>query len=403
MHEQVNSPESEKSKAVANTVAQTKSDSEQDLEFVDNRPEAVAQRKLVDMMNKSSRGGNLPIQRQSSESIAPAPSHSESKAGVLSQAKPAQSQIIQRAETPFPLVSSELIKVDLTLTEVMDKVDKYSRQFDQEFQEILGQMDDKGDAITLTVKNLLKRMKSKDIIIPDDLMHIPISQLAAIRAYTEGSYAINQYLMAENPTEGDIKKLEDNREFILNTVIGLSQLPAYKGWVYRGQRVPNALAAGYKAGNVVPFKAFVSTTKSASVLSEFASEDTKTETAMSLKIFSISGRDVSQIAKDPSEQEVLFAPGTEFKVIKNVKVKDKERLEITMIETKAVMKDVPPAPDIAEEASKEKKQKQQQEPKKEDKVEASYMDMILALDKIGKLPKDAKPDEIPILYKLFCT
>ncbi|NEZ57635.1 hypothetical protein [Adonisia turfae] len=55
MYEQIEKPKENKSRAVANSVAQKKSYGRQGFGFVDNRPEAVAQRKMQKMMNKSSR------------------------------------------------------------------------------------------------------------------------------------------------------------------------------------------------------------------------------------------------------------------------------------------------------------------------------------------------------------
>ena len=47
MYSQVDRPKENKSRAVANSVAQKKRDSTQGLGFVDNRPTSVAQRKIV--------------------------------------------------------------------------------------------------------------------------------------------------------------------------------------------------------------------------------------------------------------------------------------------------------------------------------------------------------------------
>ncbi len=55
MYEQVEKPKENKSQAVANSVAQKKSNARQGFGFVDNRPEAAAQRKLQEMVNNSPR------------------------------------------------------------------------------------------------------------------------------------------------------------------------------------------------------------------------------------------------------------------------------------------------------------------------------------------------------------
>ena len=49
MYEQVNKPKENKSRAIANTVAQKQSNAKQGFGFVDNRPEAMMQRKVQSM------------------------------------------------------------------------------------------------------------------------------------------------------------------------------------------------------------------------------------------------------------------------------------------------------------------------------------------------------------------
>lgn len=53
MYEQVEKPKGNRSRTVANSVAQKKSYVKQGFGFVDNRPEAIAQRKLINMVNSS--------------------------------------------------------------------------------------------------------------------------------------------------------------------------------------------------------------------------------------------------------------------------------------------------------------------------------------------------------------
>lgn len=53
MYKQIEKSKENKSRTVANSVTQKKSDVKQGLGFVDNRPEGVAQRKLQEMMNDS--------------------------------------------------------------------------------------------------------------------------------------------------------------------------------------------------------------------------------------------------------------------------------------------------------------------------------------------------------------
>lgn len=55
MYAQVENPKENKSRAIANSVAQKKSNGKQGFGFVDNRPEMVTQRKVQEVANKSTR------------------------------------------------------------------------------------------------------------------------------------------------------------------------------------------------------------------------------------------------------------------------------------------------------------------------------------------------------------
>lgn len=51
MYAQENNPNENKSRAIANSVAQKKSNAKQGLGFADNRAETIAQRKLIEITN----------------------------------------------------------------------------------------------------------------------------------------------------------------------------------------------------------------------------------------------------------------------------------------------------------------------------------------------------------------
>ena len=52
MYAQVEKPKENKNRAIANSVTQKKSDGQQGFGFVDNRSEAIIQRKLITSVNK---------------------------------------------------------------------------------------------------------------------------------------------------------------------------------------------------------------------------------------------------------------------------------------------------------------------------------------------------------------
>lgn len=60
MYEQAGNPKENKSLAVANSVAQKKSNMKQDFGFADNRPEAVMQGKLKKLMHDRHLKNNFP-------------------------------------------------------------------------------------------------------------------------------------------------------------------------------------------------------------------------------------------------------------------------------------------------------------------------------------------------------
>ncbi len=68
MYEQVEEPKENKSRSVANSVAQKKNNVKQSFQFVDNRPESIAQRKMKSQANFSS---SLPIQKKENSTGLP--------------------------------------------------------------------------------------------------------------------------------------------------------------------------------------------------------------------------------------------------------------------------------------------------------------------------------------------
>jgi len=71
MYAKVKKPKENKSRAVANSVVQKKSEGEQGLRFVDNRPETVAQRKLQAMTDNYSARQQQPIQKKTNNTGLP--------------------------------------------------------------------------------------------------------------------------------------------------------------------------------------------------------------------------------------------------------------------------------------------------------------------------------------------
>ena len=136
------------------------------------------------------------------------------------------------------------------------------------------------------------------------LKSISTERLVAVRGYTSRDYQpINVALRIGDPAE--LARLDP---YIKAATDGLSQLPSYTGTVWRGAHLTNSIVANYADEEVVTERAFVST--SADFNGYFSQHNTD---------FVIQsnggGKDVSLVSNVPGQKEVLFPPGTQFKVL----------------------------------------------------------------------------------------
>ena len=156
--------------------------------------------------------------------------------------------------------------------------------------------------------------------------HLTDAELIAVREYTgsgkKGTKGINRFTntwlrTGKVPTVSHTSiTVKEVKLIIEATENGLKKLPvAVDKTVYRGWRgfVTEAQRKFYKTGTIVTENAFVSTSLDRSAAFEGG---------MNFVIRSKSGRNVSQISHFDFEQEVLFPPGTKFKVISNKLVND---------------------------------------------------------------------------------
>ena len=138
-----------------------------------------------------------------------------------------------------------------------------------------------------------------------ELESIPTELLVAARGYTSKDFrAINQALRA--PDQGLARSV-----YIQAAIKGVSQLPPYTGTVFRGVQLRQALLesrlAKYVVGDVVTEPAF--TSMSAAIEGQWSGN---TEFIIQSNG---GGRDISAIANFPKEKEVVFPPGTRFKIV----------------------------------------------------------------------------------------
>ena len=104
----------------------------------------------------------------------------------------------------------------------------------------------------------------------------------------------------------DAAELARLKPYLESSVAGLEKLPSYEGTVYRGVTLSPESIAKYVPGETVVESAFTSTSKT---MGTSFPGNTK------FVIQSLEGKDVSLLSKYPGEQEILFRPGSPFKVL----------------------------------------------------------------------------------------
>jgi NAD:arginine ADP-ribosyltransferase len=135
-----------------------------------------------------------------------------------------------------------------------------------------------------------------------DLQGIPAEDLVAVRGYTGDEYysQMNKALRT-----GDTAGLQTYDPHIRGTTSGLNQLPKTTGEFYRGMNIPAGnvgdVLAKYEPGKVVTEPHFLSTGNPFGGNIQYV-------------VQSSTGRDVSFLSHYPHESEVLFPPGSNFRV-----------------------------------------------------------------------------------------
>lgn len=127
-------------------------------------------------------------------------------------------------------------------------------------------------------------------------------QRAAIRDYTDRAYQRMNEQLREGEVSGAIQRKVER------LIEALEKLPDFHGDVYRGATIhdENVLAKYEDVGAEVLEDAFTSATKSP--LKAFSGN-------VRFYLSSKHGKDISNWSVHPEEEEVLFKPGTPFKVL----------------------------------------------------------------------------------------
>lgn len=145
-------------------------------------------------------------------------------------------------------------------------------------------------------------------------------ELVALEEYTSLYYgAINAALRGNDKdvlskpltTQQKAKFLEDARF----ATAALDALPNHTGTVYRGTVMPKSLLDQYEVGKTITEKAFVSTSTEPNVAESFGKGAAGGEVSVRYAIQSKQGKSVKMVSAVPGEEEILFKPDTQFKVL----------------------------------------------------------------------------------------
>ncbi|MFE9575081.1 ADP-ribosyltransferase [Nocardia sp. NPDC006044] len=146
--------------------------------------------------------------------------------------------------------------------------------------------------------------------------HLTDPEKRSIKAYTtNGGYTeLNNALREGNPNpeqQAEIARIE----------AGLTKLPAFHGTVYRGIMLPpdSTALADYAPGRIVTERAFTSTSTVKANAESFSDIPPAGATGAGPRVvFEITSRNGRELPPELSayrnEKEVLFAPGTKFRV-----------------------------------------------------------------------------------------
>jgi len=172
------------------------------------------------------------------------------------------------------------------------------------------------------VKEIMDAGRAKAFTSPTPLAP---KHAAALFAYTEESplYGTLNYTMRtphtpSTPTDTELKHYAD---YIVHMEGALSSLPTHvsemHGKVFRG--IKGLLNPDvYAPGKRITWQAFSSSTKKQMKTIEFVNTSGRKLSGSIFVIDSITGKDIRHFSAEPSEEEVLFPPNSQFKVEKVV-------------------------------------------------------------------------------------
>nr|WP_246401110.1 ADP-ribosyltransferase domain-containing protein [Jiangella mangrovi] len=145
---------------------------------------------------------------------------------------------------------------------------------------------------------------------PDQVQPLTAAQIRALHFYTtvEGVEEINRHL--RRPQQTPAERRDDLQRLVDDAVAGLAALPRFDGVSFRGTTLPAADLPRWRPGAVVADRGFASSSASAPVAEAFRRGGNAF-----LTIAGRTGADIRSLSFFAHEAEVLFAPGTRFRVV----------------------------------------------------------------------------------------
>ncbi len=157
---------------------------------------------------------------------------------------------------------------------------------------------------------MMTNMKLTALATGADISTLNPALGAAVAEYTTSAYTdINEILLGIGRQRDDTRKAEC---MALTDVVvdSLKKLPTFDNWpTNRGERPWPGSDAQYKKGNTFTLKAFWST-----------GVGFKFDGTIQIMVWGgdkSTGKDVAAFSRFPNEKEVLFPPGTKFRVVSN--------------------------------------------------------------------------------------
>lgn len=145
---------------------------------------------------------------------------------------------------------------------------------------------------------------------PPQISPLTAAQSRALHFYTtvEGVEELNRHL--RRPDHTPAERRDHLQRLVGDAVAGLAALPRFDGVSYRGTTLPAADLPRWRPGAVVADRGFASSSASAPVAEAFRRGGNAFIT-----IAGRTGADIRSLSYFSHEAEVLFAPGTRFRVV----------------------------------------------------------------------------------------